>query len=450
MRLADRMQTIPWPALGVMGMVILMSLLYGFQYLYQGERQAVAFQGASVIFLLALAWLTWYASRNWVADGDNWQPPRCLGLGLMTLAYLMTVYFYSDRIGLLPWPVVAALPPVLAWAAGLRWGARGSTVVLGLCALALYVGFVFTVPHTQGANMLEVIEAAAAEFAKGENPYRQYDSIAAFPFPYLPGLWLPYAALSSAGIEMRILNLAVLLVLTLLFEKLARDNGQGASMLGLTYYPFILSPPVAQMVMHGHIWPYWLLIVLCAWFLLRQRLLAAGLLFGLMLGTRQPVLFLAAPLAAYAYRSIGLAGMFKVMAVAGAAALVLYLPFALWVGQPFWDATFFSLMSLSSPDGFLVHFSGRSLLYALGLDGMAGLLQIAVTIGAVVLIIRRPSPPSGPWILFLSGTVYAWLIAFGAYAFRYEYIPAFWLILFALVSASNSPPRSAQATRPNP
>ena len=57
----------PWAALGLFGLIVIMSLAYGFQYLFPGVRLVQYYRLVSVPFFLVLVGLSWYSMRGWSA-----------------------------------------------------------------------------------------------------------------------------------------------------------------------------------------------------------------------------------------------------------------------------------------------------------------------------------------------------------------------------------------------
>jgi hypothetical protein len=286
------------------------------------------------------------------------------------------------------------------------------------------------IPHTPGANMLQIIEAASAELLAGRNPMGFYDpSISNAPFYYLPGLWLPYAGLVALGLEVRILNLLCLLLLVAMFRHLLSRQEHADNILSVTFYPLILSPPVAQMVLHGHVWPYWVLVVLTMLLVHRERYLAAAAAFGLCLAARQPALFIALPLAIYVYRVAGFKSTLWYGLITALAYSVVIVPFAIWSGPDFWNLTY---LQLANVDGTVQpHLSAVSLFGPLADAGLPRYAQLATLLLTAALIVKRDSI-SFVWFLLVTGLLYVWLVFLSLYPVRYVYFPGFLMIAMAL------------------
>ncbi len=379
---------------------------------------------------MILLGLSWYAVRGWSERSRPFAWPPALGFVLMCVSFVLMTFFQSAALRPLPWPLVVAVVLAIAGFCHFRWGTRASTLAFFACAFALYTYMITRVAHTDGANMLEIVEAASREFLSGKQPYHLYEPIAGdAPFFYLPGLWLPYAAFVSLGVDLRVLNLVVLVLFAVLFETSLPKPGR-AEILAATLYPFLLSSPLAVMVVHGHVWPYWLLICGAMVLLMKSRLLLAAMLYGLSMATRQPSLFLMGPLAAYLYREIGFKSTLKYAAVAAAVALAVLLPFALWTGSEFWRFTYLA------PGGggtLQPHVSADSLVSSGSWKIGHAYWQAAIFLLGSAVVLFRPAGGAS-WFVFIAGVTYCWLVFFNIYAVRYVYFPGFLLIALALCS----------------
>ncbi len=419
-------------AYGLYALVLVISLAYGFQYRFAGEHHATYFHVMTLPFVLIMILLSHWALKAWGQQDTLPELKLTAGLALMSFSFLMTTFFYSGELRPLPWIFPALLVIFTAAVCQAKWGSRASTLVFSGAAFCLYVFLISQVPHTQGANMLEIIEAASHEFLSGHNPYKTYEEIARLPFFYLPGLWLPYLPFVASGLDVRVFNLLALLALVLLFEKSLSLGTHKTDILSLTFYPILLSPPLVQMVLHGHVWPYWLF--LCATLvMLRQHCYSwAALFLGITAATRQPSLFVMAPLAVYIYRIQGWQRLIGYAAVCIAAYLALVLPFSLWTGSGFWAQLYLTLSSLAA-DLFLVapQISAASILQMLGINEVVRIAQFIILLAAVVFFLLRKEIDF-PWTLFSLGMIYLWLIVFNPYVVRYLYFPGLLMTAIAL------------------
>jgi hypothetical protein len=420
----------PWAALGLFGLIIIMSLAYGFQYLFPGAKLVQYYRLASLPFFLILVGLSWYSVRGWSAlTSFSW--PSLLGFLLMSISFTLTAFFQSEALRPIPWPLVAGSVLGISGFCQFKWGTRSSTIAFLCCALVVYIFLITRIPVVTGAaNMLETVELAARSFMSGETPYRHFDTSGGpVNLGYLPGLWLPYLPLIKLGLDMRILNLLVLVLLVVLFERNVPDDAR-AHALSVTLYPFLLSSPLALMVINGHVWPYWLFLLVTMLFLMKARFLPAAIFFGLCLASRQPALFLAGPLAAYMYRATGLKPTLMYVAVAAIVYLAIVLPFAIWTGTEFWTYNYFALAGASPPDQ--PHLSATNIL---GLWDWAGSTlkywQAFIVIASMAVILMR-TKLDPVWFVFIAGVTYCWLVFFNSYAVRYVYFPGFFLIALAL------------------
>lgn len=425
-------KTLPWFALGLVTLVLIISYAYGFQYLFPGSNRLQYFGLLSVPFAAILAAMSWHglrATRPMSSDASS-----SLGFLLMTVSFASTSYLLSAGIQPLPWLGPAVTVPGIAWACQQRWGSRGGTVAFLIGAFVLYALLIYRVPHHQGANMLMIIEAASRELFEGRLPYRVFPQIAGeAPFAYLPALWLPYAAVIKLGLDPRILNLALLAFLVVLFER--GDPAAGRSqVLSIVFYPLVLSSTTATMMVHGHIWPYWIYLTATALALLSGKYLAGAVAFGLCLASRQPSLLLVLLLIAYLYRTVGVQKMLGYAALSFTVYAVLVLPFAVWTGVAFWDYHYLGLakyIAMGDQDPML---GVVSILGMFGWTGGTTLLQATVAVlASLAVILRRKLDVI--WFLVVAGLTYTWLVFFAFYSIRYEYLPGFLLIALALSAA---------------
>ncbi|MEW5943863.1 MAG: hypothetical protein AB1710_08430 [Pseudomonadota bacterium] len=436
-----------WAAAGVYLLVAIISLGYGFQYLFQGDAHEPYFHWVTLPFVAVMLSLSGFALSAWPSSGKFAPPGPVLGTMLMSISFLMTVFFYSSDLAPVPWPLVAGAVLAIAWYCHHRWGSRGSTLAFLACAFVLYAVMIARVPHNVGANMLEIIEAASHSFLAGETPYRYYEPIAKQPFGYSPGLWLPYSVFVGLGLDVRILNLICFLLIVLVFEKGLRHQGDGAGALSLTLYPFLLSPPVAQMIRHGHVWPYWIVLLLAMLMLLRQRYWVAAVFLGLALASRPPALFVVGPLAAWLYWQVGWRRTLRYAAISLLAYGAVVMPFALWTGKNFWV---YSYLALGKLEVVLPQISVASWLEMVGLAGQLKFFQLSIVVFWTAAVFLRKK--SGiDWFLFTAGIAYVWLVMFNAYVLRYVYFPGLFLMLMGLsirLGHSDSAEMKVQQMRP--
>jgi hypothetical protein len=428
----ERELTSLWPASGLLGLVFIISFAQGFQYLFSGERLLSYYGMLSLPFAFVLGALTWWALRGDALPPTVHWPPG-LGFVLMGIAFVSTVYFQSGALKPLPWPLLATGGPVLAWICYRKWGSRGATLAFLGIAVALYAVMVHQVPHSRGANMLLFIEAASGELLAGRLPYRPFQEIAgAAPFAYLPALWLPYAALVKLGIDLRFLNFVLLLALALLFERSDSDPKRPEA-LAVTFYPLVLCSTAAVMMVHGHVWPYWVYVTGMGIAILKRRYLVAALLLGLCLAARQPALFLVPPLAAFIYREVGFPRTIAYSLVTLAMYAALVMPFALWTGTAFWEYHYFGLARYIAMGDQGPMIGAASVAGMLGASLPTTLAQAAIGVlaGLAVLLHRSRDPA---WFLIVAGLAYVWLVFFAFYSIRYEYVPGFLWIALGLAS----------------
>jgi hypothetical protein len=422
-----------WPAVGLAALIWLMSLAYGFQYLFVEGERLLYFRLLTVPFVGIVAGLTWYAFVRAAAEPTELSAPWWLGLAMMGVSFGLACFFYSAQLAPLPWPLLAVGLPLVAYLCHRRWGYRGANGAFLVGAALVFAYLIARIPHDASGDMLQIIGFASHDLLAGESPYQPYltSSGKAVPFGYLPGVWLPYAAFVALGIDMRVLNLLALALIVVLFELTPKDRLKAPDILSLTFYPFILSSPVWQMILFGHLWLYWLLAAATVLLVARDRLTAAGFLFGLCLATRPTALWLAGPIAAYVWSRHGPSRTIKSAAISIAVVISVNLLFAWLYGQDFWNNSYARMVGFGQT---LVHFSLAGYLQDAGLLWLSKPSQALLTLAAMgFLVVRKRITPTG--FVLVVGLTYVWLVLLNSYATRYVYFTGFFLIALGLTMA---------------
>lgn len=432
--MSSPLKNIAWSGVGLGILVWFMSLAYGFQYLFSGSQHTVYFRIATVPFTAVVLFLTWQAVARVSSERLEFTAPWWLGLVMMSVSFALACFFYSSQLAPLPWTLIAVTLPVVAYANHLRWGYRGANAAFLIGAILLFIYLAARVPHTAEGDMLQIIEFAAKDLLAGENPYQSYltSSGKEVPFGYWPGNFLPYVPLVALGLDMRILNLICLGLMILLFLHAAKHNPETSNILSISLYPFILSSPIWQMVLHGHLWLFWLLICATFVFLVDGRLVWVGLAFGLCLVSRPTTLFLAGPVAVYIWQRHGSAWLLKTAGISIAVVVLINFPFWLIYGDNFRINSYGRLVGFSQQ---LTHFSLSGYLQGAGVLWLAKPIQVIITLAAMVLILMKKAMTKSDFV-FTSGILFVWLIMFNTYATRYVYFEGFFLIALSLVLAS--------------
>jgi hypothetical protein len=289
-------------------------------------------------------------------------------------------------------------------------------------ATSIYIYLLTKFPHDDpAADMLQIIGFGSQDFLAGKNPYQPYltSSGKEVPFGYWPGIWLPYAMFVALGIDMRVLNLLSLALLVLLFELAPKDRLRAPEITALTFYPFILSSPIWQMMLSGHLWLFWLLVCGTMLLIVGERLRSAALMFGFALACRPTALWLVGPIAAYVSTRYGLARTVKTAAISIAVAACVNLAVGLWYGQAFWDYSYARIVGFAQK---LVHFSVAGYLHDLGVLWLSKPIQALIILGAMAFIwAHKRMSPAG--LSLFSGITYIWVVLFNTYATRYVYFP---------------------------
>ena len=415
-------------------MVAAMSIAYGFQYRADAERPLSYFLGFSALYFLCLAALSVVAMKPVSLSGAGATLPARLGLAMTTGALVLTLYFTD---GLLPVPALASIGVTVVAVAGVAatLGIARALWLALLLGLAVQIALALGNPlDVAAANMLPVIEAGCGKLLSGENPHlADYPGITSVALIYLPGLLLPYCGPVALGLDVRILNV-VLLVAIVAYAAWAFDFRNRPERLSLGLLPLLFSPPAAQMMVHGHVWSYWLLVVVFVHTLATRRFAAAALVLGLMLATRQMSLFLAVPAAVYMSTRLRVPALLRYGAISIITFLVIMAPVMLTV--PDWINFFFLSTTQIGEQSHLTYGNPMNQVSLSGLltdSGVAGLLQplqvgVLLLAGVAFWLWRR-------WLsfdqaLFLLGVTYVLVIGLNSFLHRYFYVPG--LILIAL------------------
>lgn len=428
-----------WPLLfwintGIYTLLVIISISHGFQYKFAGDSLALYFNIMAFQYFLVLIFLTISCFWFWHSGSINYSLDY-IGLMMMSLSFFMTCYFYSYKLSDISWITITVPVIIVAMISQIKWGARASTIVFSFFGIVLYSFFIANVPHTEGANMLELIEAVARDYFAGTNPYNQdYLSTVANKFGYLPALWMPYSIAYESGLDVRIINILCLSAIIFLFEWILTDCPKKSQIMSVTLYPIALAPPVAQMIIHGHVLPYWLYLVLTAIALHKNRLVLASVAFGFALASRQPSVFLAPLFATYVFLNVKFGEFLKYLAVTLIAYALIVIPFAIWTGNEFWVQTYFTASSMESRDFLIYQINGSGFLYSIDLKNALKYIQIFILLAGMGAVIKYRE--KGPiWSLYFSALIYIWLVFFNIYVARYIYMPAIILMSFTVAIA---------------
>lgn len=419
--------------LGVMSLI--MALGYGLQYHFAGARLVPYFAVLTAPFLAAVA----LTSSGFLVAPPATVSERLMaalpwaGYSMMSVALLLTAYFYTQLLPTIPLLPIAAVVVAVGALVQHKWGARGSTLFYLAAVSALYVLFVVRIYHMPGANMLEIIEAASAQFEAGNNPYRLYANIAPVPFSYLPALWLPYALPHALGWDVRVISLICFALIVLIFERGLKLGARGPALLSVTFYPILFSPQIAQMIIHGHIWPYWVAVLAAAMLLYRGKLVAAAVLVGLALAARQSYLFVLLPLAVFMWHQRGFGRMLGYAAVSLVVYAVIVVPFSVWAGPGFWTQMYLSYSSATNALPALEQLNASTYLFAMGAERLLLPIQVALIVAWSWVAWRGAARGAG-WFAGVAGLVYIWAVLFNPYVVRYLYLPGMLLLAMSLAT----------------
>jgi hypothetical protein len=420
---------------GLGSMSLIMALGYGLQYHFTGARLVPYFAMLTAPFLAAVV----LVSRGLLMAPSATVSERLIaalpwtGYAMMSTALLLTAYFYSHRLASIPLLPIALAVVVVGALLQRKWGARGTTLFYLAAVSVLYGVFVAQIYHIPGANMLQIIEAASGEFEAGHNPYRLYASIAPVPFSYLPALWLPYALPHALGWDVRVVSLICFALIVLIFERGLGLGARGPAVLSVTFYPILFSPQIAQMIIYGHIWPYWVAVLAAAMLLHRGKFVAAAVLVGLALAARQSYLFVLMPLAVFMWRQLGFGRMLGYAAVSLVVYAVIVVPFSVWAGSGFWAQMYLSYSSATNALPALEQLNASTYLFAIGAERLLLPIQVALIVAWSWAAWKGAARGAG-WFAGVAGLVYIWAVLFNPYVVRYLYLPGMLLLAMSLAT----------------
>ena len=219
----------------------------------------------------------------------------------------------------------------------------------------------------------------------------------------------------------------------LIFERGLKLGARGPALLSVTLYPILFSPQIAQMIIYGHIWPYWVAVLAAAMLLYRGKLVSAAVLIGLALAARQSYLFVLLPLAVYMWRQLGFGRMLRYAAVSLTVYAVIVVPFSVWAGTGFWAQLYLSYSSATNALPALEQLNASIYLFAMGAERL--LLPIQVTlIVAWSWVAWKGAARGAGWFVGVAGLAYIWAVLFNPYVVRYRYLPGMLLLAMSLAT----------------
>ena len=356
------------------------------------------------------------------------------------LSWLLVVVVATDLYGMFPNRV--AMPAILVLLPAAWWGIRALTPV-AVYAIALGATFVAKTAMIRmvpvdpvAADMLPYIEHASRAWRAGRNPYEvEFSAIGPNPFYYLPFLWWPYSIADALSFDPRWINLAAVAVICLpVLRSVVADPSRRVA-LGLLAI-VLASRPSLDMLVQGHVWPFWALVALLAQAMAAGRHLLAALVVGCLLSLHQTMPLLAVFAAICWFRDTG---PWRLAVCVGCAlavpAVVLWLPF----GSP-WESVRLLFAELPARSVALAMTTNRNpfrqvsilaLLANLGwLDARLWLQILSCLAGALALLRWRGPPVLG--FCIIGGVTYCLTMSLNGQVFHYYYVPGALLIIGGL------------------
>jgi hypothetical protein len=281
---------------------------------------------------------------------------------------------------------------------------RGSTLAAAACATAgalllfvaarTWIGEILAYPNDPyRADMMIVIRSGIRRVLQGRNPYTLYQIPWDATLPYGPVLWAPYIVPYLLRTDTRFISVLGMLVIpvacTLAATGLAAARRYVSAIALLVVVAAIaFSSELRGFASIAHTPSYWPLLPLFAWLVARQRWRAAAVAAGLLLVARSTMVALAPVLLIAIWHRHRRQLASSSLLLAGAAILP-YLPFAIWDPQALFYALYGSYQQLMK--GFVWQHTTwahqtigiTGLLLRAGLERLAEPLQAAATIAVV-------------------------------------------------------------------
>ncbi|MDZ7752541.1 MAG: hypothetical protein U5S82_12910 [Gammaproteobacteria bacterium] len=453
------LSTDKWPAVLLASsptvIVLLFAFFYGFSYRISGNFLFSYFLIASAAFfgICLIVVLSILRSRR---EKPHLRPDILNRMGAFAVWAVLstTVYFYNGDAYI---PDKIAIPLVTIVFLGLLWrtGAKSSIFFLTATGTALFCyATLDTNLDVKAANMLPIIQAGCADLAEGSNPFLAlYPDIATAPLYYLPGTVIPYCPMVWLGQDIRWLNVLIFLVMLgilLSYQRFFRNPGVAA----LTTLPLLFSSMSFQMGYYGHVWMYWLAIVLLGLAWLKGRNHLVFLLLGIALLTRQMGLFLIGMFSVILFARSGLARSVLHFILAIGIFLAGMMPILLFTEVALTDFFYGGIKTASNEThGDTINPMDQVSLAGpfvhAGLRDHLLLIQAGVACVIFGLFMFSKNLDRGK-LLVLTGVSYIFIIAFSAFLHRYFYVPGLLLMLlgisdlFAGRYGSSAPPNTAQ------
>lgn len=411
--------------------ILILSAVYAASFMYGPRWEVPVFRAASAAFFACVALGGGLLLRSMAAPGRDspsfvWIAPAVVAITLLLSAYFLL-------------PTSAALAFALAILAGTfaavrlapgEASERRATDVLLLLAWLLPVIVIMTTP--MGNDMLPFIERVSLAFFRGEDPYYvDLSDISDNYFLYLPLQWLTYSPLAALGVDLRLLN-PVLMALTLLLLRPVVQRSVYRTEAALILFVLMASYPVLLATTTAQMWVTWPLVTLLAILIARERLLAAAVVLGLALATRQTALLIAGPLALYYIRRVRLGTYVGFGIIAGGIWLGLLALFArnglldfmhlMYVERPRLSVAETVLIGNPINQISLAGFGTKELI-----ERFATLAQLVGALGfGAFLLLKRNLPPSR--MLIALGLFFLLEMGLGGFVHRYYYVTGFLFI----------------------
>ncbi len=426
---------------GVLGIVAIIDVAYGFRYKIESNDTATYFRIWSCLFLACLLLLVRGLGLSRRSSPSlhitPWLTPAIIAAALVS-----TVYFS------LPTPVaLIAIGVIVAGCLITTAMGRPRACVVFLLAANVAMSALLMVLVTvdrSSADMLPVIADANAFLMSGTDPYTQTYSNEFF---YLPLQWLAYLPFVATHLDLRVLNLFCLAFVSVWVVRLV-DQGRLEPVALMAVAPILVSRSAIEMILRGQVWPYWWLVFAFSVSLLSRTWLTTAIVVGALLATQQTAIAIATLFGVYLVFTVGLATAARVMAIALVVFGMVMLPWVIL--QPTLPSylyikvqSVFAHAHQLEPQWDWSEVSVLNLLQAVGFGGARPLVQLGVLAGGVVYLARTRNVGLRTFTC-LTGLVYLCAMSLNVQVFRYYLYPGLLMIALGLSFPATPPSDEAE------
>ncbi len=227
---------------------------------------------------------------------------------------------------------LVVIPVLLAsMTLALRFTTMRRTVdALLVVAIAFTAAYILQGDYRQiGGDLLPIIVAAGRNFLAGVDPYNaDYSQVTRNPFFYLPLQWLPFVPAAGFGFDPR----AITVTLFLLFVGVIRTSASSCARYApaMLFVSLFVAAPFGHAMARTYMFPAWVLLTAFTYALVVGQDIAAAVLLGCLLATRQTFFADAAALLIGIVWQMPIGRVLLLAAVTAATAATVLAPFLVW------------------------------------------------------------------------------------------------------------------------